>query len=112
MVLLWCAPQASSCRHLRSNNFCSTVTHIVPPHAQAKNGRQPRESVVGVKKNALFARCSSSISANVALELDSNISSAKHQESGFNRPWQDEFPWFLFTREYALKIRLQLQILC
>ena len=62
------------------------------------------------KKNAFFASCSSSSSANVAVELDSIFASAKHRESGFNRAWQDEFPSLLFTT--AVKIRIQLQILC
>ena len=34
---------------------------------------------------------------NVVVELDSIFASAKHQESGFNRAWQDEFLWLLFT---------------
>ena len=59
-----------------------------------------------------FYSCSSSSSANVVVELDSIFASAKHQESGFNRAWQDEFLGLLFTTEYAVKIRLQLQTLC
>ena len=57
-----------------------------------------------------FASCSSS--ASVAVELDSIFASAKHRDSGFNRAWQDKFPWLLFTTEYAVKVRLQLQTLC
>ena len=56
--------------------------------------------------------CSSSSSANVAVELDSSFASGKYRESGFNRAWQDEFPWLLFTTEHAVKLRLQLQIFC
>ena len=50
---------------------------------------QPRESVVGVIKNAFFGSCSSSSSAHVAVELDSIFASGKHQENSFNRAWQD-----------------------
>ena len=64
----------------------------------------------GSNKNSFFASCSSS--AHVAVELNFIFASAKHRESGFNRAWQDAFPWLLFTTEYAVKIRLQLQSLC
>ena len=57
----------------------------------------------GCNKNAFFASCSSS--TNVAIELDSSFASAKHQECEFNRAWKDEFPWLLFTTEYAVKSR-------
>ena len=42
-----------------------------------------------VIKNIFFASCSSSSSANVAVELDSIFASAKHRDSGFNCAWQD-----------------------
>ena len=66
----------------------------------------------GSNKYAFFVSCSSSSSAHVAVELDSIFASAKHQECGFNRAWQDEFPCFIFTTENAVKIRLQLQNVC
>ena len=81
---------------LSSNNVCSRVTHILHHKTCSPS----------------IASCSSSNSAHVAVELDSILASAKHRESGFNRAWQDEFLWLLFTTEYAVKIRLQLQTLC
>ena len=48
---------------------------------------QPRESVVGLIKNAFCASCSSSSNAHVAVELDSIFASGKLQESIFNRAW-------------------------
>ena len=49
---------------------------------------------MGLIKNAFFVSCSSSSSAHVVVELDSIFVSDKNQESGFNRAWQDEFPFF------------------
>ena len=52
----------------------------------------------GTNKNVFFASCSSSSSAHVAVELDSILASGKHRERGFNRAWQDEFP---FSTKYS-----------
>ena len=66
-------------------------------------------------KNAFFASCSSSTcsSAHVAVELDSIFASGKNRESGFEKEhlFVHGKMSFLFTTEYAVKIRLKLQIL-
>ena len=49
---------------------------------------------MGLIKNVFFASCSSSNSAHVAVELDSIFASGKNRESGFNRAWQDDFPFY------------------
>ena len=59
---------------------------------------------MGIIKSAFFASCSSSSSANITVELDSIFASVKHRECGFNRAWQDEPPWLLFTTEYSVKL--------
>ena len=70
-----------------------------------------KRNVVGLIKNVIFASCSSSSSAYVAVELDSIFASGKHRESGFEKVDLIVKMSFFFTTEYV-KIRLQLQILC
>ena len=68
---------------------------------------QPRESVVGLIKNAFFASCSSSSSAHVAVELDSILPQVKTEKVDLIVHGKMTF---LFTTKYV-KIRFQLQIL-
>ena len=49
---------------------------------------------LGKLATMLFVSCSGKSSANVAVELDSIFASGKHPESGFNRAWQDKFPFY------------------
>ena len=47
----------------------------------------------GTNKKCLLASRSSGSRAHVAVEQDSIFASGKLRESGFNRAWQDDFPF-------------------
>ena len=79
-------------------NTCS-----VSPDTQAKKGTQRKCSGSNKMPSLLVV-------VVVAVLCCSRIGLyLKHKKSGFNRPWQDDFP--VFPTKYV-KNRLQLQILC
>ena len=67
---------------------------------------------MGLIKNTFFASCSSSSSAHVAVEMDSYFASAKHRESGLEKVDLIVHGKMILPHSIAVKIRLQLQILC